>query len=225
MSELTEQQRKEFEQYDNALGMTATVIPLVAALHENEPRKTVLLALLQATARECQRLKTGLIESDQALLAWACRNLLELSIFVVYVLQSEANALTFQKDSIVDLHEMMRVVQRFQKREQPERDDEVAQVMKMADAFKELAGITTDRYLRASALAPTAGKAAEYETIHKICSKYVHPTAFSILAAYEAGVLNALNLQFFQRGTLYNAEICNYITLYTTAKTPPANGE
>ena len=119
MSELTEQQRKEFEQYDNALGMTATVIPLVAALHENEPRKTVLLAFAASDCPRVSGLKTGLIESDQALLAWACRNLLEPSIFVVYVLQSEANALTFQKDSIVDLHEMMRVVQRFQKRSNP----------------------------------------------------------------------------------------------------------
>jgi hypothetical protein len=221
MAEPTEEQRKEFELYENALGTCATLIPLVAALHENEPRKTVLLALLQATARECQRLKVGLIASDQALLAWACRNLLELSIFVKYVLQSEANGLTFQKDSIVDLHEMMRVVQKWQKREQPERDEEVAQAMKVADAFKELAGITTDDYLRASVLAKTVAKAAEYETIHKICSKYVHPTAFSILAAYEAGVLNALNLQFFQRGTLFNAEICNDIALYVAAKSQP----
>lgn len=222
MSELTEQQRKEFEQYDNALGMTATVIPLVAALHENEPRKTTLLALLEATERECQRLQAGRSNSDQALLAWACRNLLELSIFVKYVLQSETNAITFQKDSIRDLHEMMRVMHDWQKREKPEQNDEAAEMMTVADTLKAFAGITTDDYLRASVLAKTVGKAAEYETIHKICSKYVHPTAFSILAAYGEGVVSVVNLSFFQWGALYSAEICMHINLYVTAKSQPA---
>jgi hypothetical protein len=54
------QQRKKLEEFNKALVASATVIPLVTALPENEPRKKTLLALLQANARECQRLKAGL---------------------------------------------------------------------------------------------------------------------------------------------------------------------
>jgi len=161
-------------------------------------------------------------DSDQALLAWACRNLIELVVFVKYVLQSVRNAETFSKDGIVDLHQMIHVARNLQKQELPEQDGEADTVMEFANALKELAGISTDKYLLAGNLAGTVGKAAEYAAIHKICSKYVHPTAFSILDAYEEGIVSVVNWAFFQRGVVYNAEICKDIALYCVAAKPQA---
>ena len=61
----------------------------------------LLAGLLNSTLREYQHLKLGLRIST-ALLAWACRNLLELNIYVQYVLKSEANARRFAGERLAD---------------------------------------------------------------------------------------------------------------------------
>src|SRR5450432_638593 len=63
--------------------------------------RDLLAGLLNSTLREYRHLKLGLREST-ALLAWACRNLLELNIYVQYVLKSEANARRFAGERLAD---------------------------------------------------------------------------------------------------------------------------
>jgi hypothetical protein len=203
MIQLTEEQQKEFEISETALASGASTADSVSELPASDPHKTILLALLKATAREVGRLRTGLRDDDQALLAWACRNLLELAVFVKYVLQSSSNAIAFSKDSIKDLHQMLSFVRDWQRKELPERDSEAAEMMATANLLRAAAEIEDDRFLRASVLAKAVDMDAEFTALHKICSKYIHPTAFSVLAAYEDGMLNGMNWVFFQRGALY----------------------
>src|SRR5216684_946463 len=61
----------------------------------------LITALLSAMLREYNHLKIGL-RKERGLLAWACRNLLELYIFTQYVLISEENARRFIGDRLVD---------------------------------------------------------------------------------------------------------------------------
>lgn len=57
--------------------------------------------LLISIVREYQHLRLG-YEKDTALEAWACRNLLELDIYVKYVLTSETSAKRFIGDVAID---------------------------------------------------------------------------------------------------------------------------
>jgi len=74
-------------------------------LHQKTPEEmwfaNLLTALLNSTLREYRHLKIGL-EKYTGLLAWACRNLLELYIFAQYVLISEENARRFVGDRLID---------------------------------------------------------------------------------------------------------------------------
>jgi|SRR6266700_804873 len=61
----------------------------------------IVSELMDATLSNYSRLKQGYNEKSP-LLAWACRNLLELAIFSKYVLISEANARRFALDRLID---------------------------------------------------------------------------------------------------------------------------
>jgi hypothetical protein len=62
----------------------------------------IVFELMDATLSNYQQLRVGYIEDNSQLLAWACRNLLELAIFTKYVLISEANARRFADDRLID---------------------------------------------------------------------------------------------------------------------------
>jgi hypothetical protein len=49
-----------------------------------------------------QQLRMGYNENNFPLMAWTCRNLLELAIFTKYVLVSEANARRFADNRLID---------------------------------------------------------------------------------------------------------------------------
>src|SRR5947209_417681 len=63
--------------------------------------RDLLAGFIHSTLREYQHLKFGLRQSS-ALLAWACRNLLELNIYVQYALKSEENARRFSGERLAD---------------------------------------------------------------------------------------------------------------------------
>jgi hypothetical protein len=44
------------------------------------------------------------VRDDEALVAWSCRNLLELAIFAEFVVASEQNAREFSEDRLIDGH-------------------------------------------------------------------------------------------------------------------------
>ena len=96
--------------------------------------------------------------------------------------------------------------------------------MKMADAFKELAGSRPiDIFVRARSRQRQAKQQNTKPFTKFVPSMFTRPRFLSW--PHTKPVLERFEFAVFPRGTLYNAEICNYITLYTTAKTPPANGE
>lgn len=111
---------------------------------------------------------------------------------------------------------MCQVAVNWQKKRRPESEEDPSAQMitETMNAFKQITGITTDKYLRASNLAVKVGNARVYEAMHKFASKYIHQTAFSILLAYEKGVLNMMDWNFFQQGAFCCEDICKDLTLY-----------
>ena len=70
----------------------------------------VVRELVDATLTNYQELRRGFLEANYPLLAWACRNLLELTIFMKFVLLSGENARRFGDDRLVDGSEPVRAL-------------------------------------------------------------------------------------------------------------------
>jgi hypothetical protein len=64
-----------------------------------------LTCLVNSLLREYKSLKLGAKES-LPLLAWACRNMLELNIWTKYILVSSVNAKLFAQGMLIDLTEI-----------------------------------------------------------------------------------------------------------------------
>jgi hypothetical protein len=147
----------------------------------------VLAALVNALVAEYARLRRGIAE-DKGLLAWACRNLVELNVFTQYVLKSDANAKEFFGHRLVYTVHMMEAIRDLQRVLDPDSpNEENAEILAEFYRQKQKEKITTRQYLNVGVMAESISeaKAAEYDAFNRICSKYVHPTAVSILTAHQ----------------------------------------
>ena len=62
----------------------------------------IVFELIDADLSNYDQLKIGYNDNNNHLLAWACRNLLELAIFARFILLSESNARRFAEDRLID---------------------------------------------------------------------------------------------------------------------------
>ncbi len=115
---------------------------------------------------------TGRLET----VAWLSRNLLELSTWIVYCLQSEMNAKQFVLDSARDANDAIKIpVEVFG------YSFEQAQQQNRSNA--ELYGFETldDKYTRVISAAEKLGKKKQFVVTNKLLSKFAHPTAMAIV--------------------------------------------
>lgn len=62
----------------------------------------IVIALSRATKVNYATLRKAFEDDEQTLMAWSCRNLLELAIFTRFVLRSKRNADEFADDRLID---------------------------------------------------------------------------------------------------------------------------
>ena len=62
----------------------------------------IVSALSEAAKSNYVTLRKAFEDDDQILMAWSCRNLLEIAIFTKFVLRSKANADEFAADRLID---------------------------------------------------------------------------------------------------------------------------
>jgi len=171
--------------------------------------QNILTCLLDAILREYDSLRIGMDKDSTLLVAWGCRNSLELNVFTKYVLQSSANARNFADDvwiDTIDVFSSFREWLRFHSptSQSPGLDQTIANLQSQ----KANNGITRNTYLRVGDLAKTVGFEEEYKRMHKATSKLVHPTAFSVLGnPDERENLGAeLRQNFFLTGIRYGLD-------------------
>jgi hypothetical protein len=162
-----------------------------------------LVSLLSSVLREYDHLKTG-YRDDQTLLIWACRNLLELKVFVQYVLQSGANAQKFYGDRLVDAIDIFKSLGKWKLERGYEANPEWLEIIAGFEREKDAEGITTTGYLNTKVLADSLPENG-FGPLNRICSKFVHPTAFSVLTANER-VARYLYPFFFETGARLGVE-------------------
>jgi hypothetical protein len=178
--------------------------------------RDLLAGLLHSTLREYQHLKLGLRNST-ALLAWACRNLLELNIYVQYVLKSEGNARRFAGERLADGMEIFDSFKAWAARNDPSLVTPAVDAalnslieLKAQDESAPARALST-RYLSAE-----VGLADEFANMNKVCLKLIHPTAFSVLAGDEAELV-LLRPVLFRSGAGHGLEILQAVRQHLDA--------
>jgi hypothetical protein len=156
-----------------------------------------------------RQLRMGYNEGNFPLSAWACRNLLELAIFTRYVLISEANARRFADDRLIDGCEIITSLRTLEHHiapnsDTPWLDDALARMQAQMVAE----GVTAKRYLATAELAGIVGMKEDYACMNKVCSKLVHPTAWSVLAMNKGeNSFSQAREIFFIAGVQYGCDL------------------
>jgi len=143
----------------------------------------IVRELVDAAIKNFNELRRGYVTANLNLVAWASRNLLELTVFVRYVLKSDSNARRFGDDRLIDGRELIIAL-----RDLADFYDPSAPTPGLDDALKRMEdqkvaeNVTATRHLETSVLAREVGMEQEFRSMNRVSSKLVHPTAWSTLA-------------------------------------------
>jgi Family of unknown function (DUF5677) len=144
----------------------------------------IVTALSDVARSNYLDLRRALDGDDQIVMAWACRNLLEVAIFAKYVIMSKENAKEFADARLIDgldIANSLKKLELFQNQTLTVSSFEL-----LIDAFTQqltMEGVSRTSFLGTRELARKVGMQDIYETMNKVCSKFVHPTAWSILTS------------------------------------------
>jgi hypothetical protein len=170
--------------------------------------RDLLLCLVNSTLREHLNLKIG-CQRSTAFLSWACRNLLELSILAKYVGLSEKHAKRLVGDRIIDGIDLFESFEAWYAYVDPQRQQpELGQILARLRAQKAKAGLPETKFLRANELAKSVGMETEFRHMNKVCSKFIHPTAWSVLNALNECELRGMRSILLTSGVTYGLRIC-----------------
>jgi hypothetical protein len=175
----------------------------------------ILFELMDATLSNYHQLKIGYNENNGPLLAWACRNLLELAIFTKYVLISESNARRFADDRFIDGCDIITSLRALELHLNAQSDTTLLDdALAKMQAQMAAEGVTAKKYLATGNLAESAGMKEDYVCMNRVCSKLVHPTAWSVLAMNkEHNSFSQSRQIFFQCGAQYGCDV--YLAIKT----------
>jgi hypothetical protein len=144
----------------------------------------VVTALSDAIQMNYVVLRRALDNDDQTMMAWSCRNLLEIAIFTKFALVSAANADEFVADRLIDGKQIGTNLKRLEQILNPSLTASAFDtVIDRFDSQMRAEGITRTRYLSTRDLAGQVGLQDDYDTMNQVCSKFVHPTSWSIFTS------------------------------------------
>ncbi len=168
--------------------------------------KNILICLLSGLLREYRSLTVGFKKSTP-LLAWACRNMLELNIYTKYVLLNGSNAKAFVDDMWIDAIEIFSSFRAWITFHDPAgMTPELDQTIANFRSEKAKQGATRAKYLRAQDMATAVSFSEEYQHMNKVACKLVTPTGFSVLTPFDQGELGYLKPILFNAGVRFGVE-------------------
>ena len=186
---------------------------------DKEPTQTVwfhnvLVSLISALVREYRSLVIGYKKSTP-LLAWVCRNMLELNIYTKYALIKGSNARDFVDDRWIDAIEIFEPFRNWVRFHDPGTlTPGIDETIRNFETEKAKQGITRTGYLRMKKMASDVNSREDYEHMNKVASKLIHPTAFSVLGAFDEGELAELKPILFNSGLRFGVQAFNEIKQY-----------
>jgi len=172
----------------------------------------VVTGISRTATKNYALLREALNSDDQQHLAWACRNLLELDVFMKCVLISEENLQEFASFRWIDgLEVIEKLISLEARAQQLNPSSAPSQLAAKKNEFIQkmgTEGIVRTRHLNTREWAVTAGLVDEFDIINKICSKLVHPTPWSVLTEDQGSARfpDAYEV-FYYFGTLYFSDM------------------
>jgi hypothetical protein len=173
------------EKADDAIRRFDTFTRSLSPTDEETGRFYHIVSALSDGAKSNYIALRGAFDRDQqVLMAWSCRNLLELAIFTKFVIGSKKNADEFAEDRLIDGLQIGKSLKDLEAHLNPGLATSEFDVVieKFATQMK-AEGITRSRFHTVKELAGRVGMEEQYNTMNKVCSKFVHPTAWSLLTA------------------------------------------
>jgi len=169
----------------------------------------IVFELIDATLSNYDHLKAGYNQKSGHLLAWACRNLLELAVFTKFVLAREDNARRFAQDRLIDGCDIIKSLKALELHTDPKSDTRLLDdALSRMQAQMAAEGVMAKKYLSTNALADIVGMKEEYLCMNRVCSKLVHPTAWSILAVNRGeDAFSQSRPILFQAGVGYGCDV------------------
>ncbi len=148
--------------------------------HWREQQIAKFIEMLIMNARELER---GFTDKQIATVAWAARNILEVSVWIDYCNVSDAHAIRFRDDAARDLLGFSKAIQamHMDTHGNVNADLELA-LQKLADMAEDVLGISDlkEDYARVRNAAKELGREDEFVNLNKMFSKLAHPTALAM---------------------------------------------
>jgi hypothetical protein len=138
-------------------------------------------SLYEALLREGRRLSEGVDASAISTTAWACRNLLELSICSRFVVSSKANARRFVDDVWNDTIETFVAFKGWLKLHGGDGSALDSLLAEFGRGKTLMQDSRTNTSLHIDQMAEAVGAADQYAHMNRVTSKLVHQTAFLVL--------------------------------------------
>jgi hypothetical protein len=172
-------------------------VMLVSALRERnkkdkklpEWRSEQIAKLAVMVIQSAMDLEPAYVSGRISALAWATRNLLELSIWIDYCNLSDQHAKRFSDDSLRDLYGLSKAVQQTYEVESGAKSNDLDRALGNLSQFALTWGIPTleDDFKRVSDAAKELGRFPKFQAANKLLSKFAHPTAWSVHVADNPG--------------------------------------
>ena len=142
------------------------------------------------------------MEERMTTLAWAARNLLEISIWIDYCNLSEERAKRFYDDAMRDLYGLSQAVQRVVEVKAGTKDKGLEDKISEFAKFAQSTGIQElgDDFKPVSDAARELGRLDEFRGLNKLLSKFAHPTAWAIHIADTGGVEDGYRTMILKDG-------------------------
>ena len=126
-------------------------------------------------------LRRAFDDDAQDYMAWACRNLLEIAVFMRCVLTSKEKADEFASHRLIDGLDIVEKLKTLEELMTPNHTSSFDGLIAKFSQQMTTEGVVRKRFLDTSKWAKEVGLDKEFECINKVCSKFVHPTVWSIL--------------------------------------------
>jgi hypothetical protein len=142
----------------------------------------ITTALSRTALNNYELLRRAFEDDAQDHLAWACRNLLEVAVFMRCILASRAKAEEFASHRWIDGIEVVERLKKLDFLMNPSLTVSAFDAL-LSDFNQKMAadGVLRSPHLITRDWAKDAGLIQEFDCINKVCSKFVHPTVWSIL--------------------------------------------
>jgi len=128
-----------------------------------------------------------------------------------------SNARDFVNDRWIDAIEIFESFRDWVKLHDPTASTtRMEEAIRNCEAEKAKQDITRTSYLKMHKMASDVGFREEYDSMNKVASKLVHPTAFSVLGDFDEGEWAELRPILFNSGIGYALEAFNEIRQYVS---------